>query len=88
MKIIGWDIGGAHIKAAKIDFKKKESETKQIYSPIWKNTNNLKKSIKLIKKKLGKCNYHAITMSAELSDIFLERSDGVKYIINLSSNVN
>ena len=45
MKIIGWDIGGAHIKAAKIDFKKKESETKQIYSPIWKNTNNLKKSI-------------------------------------------
>ena len=22
MKIIGWDIGGAHIKAAKIDFKK------------------------------------------------------------------
>ena len=23
MKIIGWDIGGAHIKAAKIDFKKK-----------------------------------------------------------------
>ena len=87
MKIIGWDIGGAHIKAAKIDFKKKESETKQIYSPIWKNTNNLKKSIKLIKKKLGKCNYHAITMSAELSDIFLERSDGVKYIINLSSKI-
>ena len=87
MKIIGWDIGGAHIKAAKIDFKKKKSETKQIYSPIWKNTNNLKKSIKLIKKKLGKCNYHAITMSAELSDIFLERSDGVKYIINLSSKI-
>ena len=87
MKIIGWDIGGAHIKAAKIDFKKKESETKQIYSPIWKNTNNLKKSIKLIKKKLGKCNYHAITMSAELSDIFLERSDGVKCIINLSSKI-
>ena len=87
MKIIGWDIGGAHIKAAKIDFKKKESETKQIYSPIWKNTNNLKKSIKLIKKKLGKCNYHPITMSPELSDIFLERSDGVKYIVNLSSKI-
>ena len=40
MKIIGWDIGGAHIKAVKIDFEKKKSETKQIYSPIWKNTNN------------------------------------------------
>ena len=24
MKIIGWDIGGAHIKAVKIDFEKKK----------------------------------------------------------------
>ena len=48
MKIIGWDIGGAHIKAAKIDFKKKSLKTKQIYSPVWKNINNLKKSISYI----------------------------------------
>ena len=87
MKIIGWDIGGAHIKAAKIDFKKKTSKTKQIYSPIWKNVNYLKKSIKLIKKKLGKTNYHAITMTAELSDIFPDRKNGVKHIINLSSKI-
>ena len=87
MKIIGWDIGGAHIKAAKIDFKKKTSKTKQIYSPIWKNLNYLKKSIKLIKKKLGKTNYHAITMTAELSDIFPDRKNGVKHIINLSSKI-
>ena len=52
MKIIGWDIGGAHIKAAKIDFKKKSLKTKQIYSPVWKNINNLKKSISYIKKKI------------------------------------
>ena len=84
MKIIGWDIGGAHIKAAKIDFKKKKSKTKQIYSPIWKNINNLGKSIKLIKKELGKSDYHAITMTAELSDIFLDRSHGAKYVIKLS----
>ena len=87
MKIIGWDIGGAHIKAAKIDFKKKTSKTKQIYSPIWKNINNLKKSIKLIKKKLGKTNYHAITMTAELSDIFPDRKNGVNHIVNLSSKI-
>ena len=87
MKIIGWDIGGAHIKAAKIDFKKKTSKTEQIYSPIWKNVNNLKKSIKLIKKKLGKTNYHAITMTAELSDIFPDRKHGVKHVVNLSSKI-
>ena len=87
MKIIGWDIGGAHIKAAKIDFKKKTSKTEQIYSPIWKNVNNLKKSIKLIKKKLGKTNYHAITMTAELSDIFPDRKKGVNHVVNLSSKI-
>ena len=87
MKIIGWDIGGAHIKAAKINFKKKTSKTEQIYSPIWKNINNLKNSIKSIKKKLGKTNYHAITMTAELSDIFPNRENGVKYIIKLSSKI-
>ena len=87
MKIIGWDIGGAHIKAAKIDFKKKTSKTAQIYSPIWKNKNYLKKSITLIKKKLGKTNYHAITMTAELSDIFPDRKNGVKYVVNLSSKI-
>ena len=87
MKIIGWDIGGAHIKAAKIDFKKKTSKTEQIYSPIWENINNLKNSIKSIKKKLGKTNYHAITMTAELSDIFPNRKNGVKYIIKLSSKI-
>ena len=87
MKIIGWDIGGAHIKAAKIDFKKKTSKTAQIYSPIWKNKNYLKKSITLIKKKLGKTNYHAITMTAELSDIFTDRKNGVKHVVNLSSKI-
>ena len=87
MKIIGWDIGGAHIKAAKIDFNKKTSKTKQIYSPIWKNLNYLKKSIKLIKKKLGKTNYHAITMTAELSDIFPDRKKGVNHVVNLSSKI-
>ena len=51
MKIIGWDIGGAHIKAAKIDFKKKTSKTAQIYSPIWKNKNYLKKNNYINKKK-------------------------------------
>ena len=87
MKIIGWDIGGAHIKAVKIDLQKKTSKTEQIYSPIWKNINNLKKSIKLIKNKLGKTNYHAITMTAELSDIFSDRVNGVKYIVKLSSKI-
>ena len=51
MEIIGWDIGGAHIKASKINFVKKKTLTKQLFCPIWININNLNKSILKIKKK-------------------------------------
>jgi len=87
MRIIGWDIGGAHIKAVKIDFIKKKSKTIRVYSPLWKNINNLKKSIKLIKKKLGKTDYHGLVMTAELSDIFKNRKIGAKYIVKLTSSI-
>ncbi|PPR37367.1 MAG: hypothetical protein CFH26_00776 [Alphaproteobacteria bacterium MarineAlpha6_Bin4] len=87
MRIIGWDIGGAHVKAIIIDFKKKKLKSSQIYCPIWKNLNNLKKAIKLTKKKLGKCDYHSVTMTAELSDAFINRKRGSKYIIKLTSKI-
>ena len=83
MEIIGWDIGGAHIKASKINFVKKKTLTKQLFCPIWININNLNKSILKIKKKLGGCDYHAITMTAELADIFKNRNEGTKKIINI-----
>ena len=82
MQIIGWDIGGAHIKVSKINFGKQKTTTMQLYCPIWMNINNLNNSILKIKKKLGSCDYHAITMTAELSDIFENRNKGTKKVIN------
>ena len=87
MIITGWDIGGAHIKVAKINFEKNKIITKQIYSPVWKNINNLYKSIKKVNQKIGHCNYHSITMTAELSDIFLNRKKGTAHIVNLCSKI-
>ena len=83
MEIIGWDIGGAHIKVSKINFSKEKTITKQLYCPVWMNINNLNKSILKIKKQLGRSDYHAITMTAELSDIFKNRNKGTKKIINI-----
>ena len=40
MQIIGWDIGGAHIKVSKINFGKEKTITMQLYCPIWMNINN------------------------------------------------
>ena len=83
MKIIGWDIGGAHIKASKINFDKNKIVTKQLFCPVWMNIKNLNKYVLKIKKYLGKSDYHAVTMTAELSDIFKNREGGTKKIINI-----
>ena len=83
MKIIGWDIGGAHIKASFFDFKKSKIKTRQIFFPIWRNYKKFIKTIALLEKKFPKCDYHAVTTTAEISDIFKNRKTGVKKIINL-----
>ena len=87
MEIIGWDIGGAHTKVSKINFGKEKTITKQLYCPVWINIKNLNKSILKIKKQLGRSDYHAITMTAELSDIFKNRIKGTKKIINILCEV-
>ena len=50
MKITGWDIGGAHIKAAKIDFLKKNSTTEQAQIAEEISKNNGGKSFKWAQK--------------------------------------
>ncbi len=83
MKIVGWDIGGANLKASIINFKNYKIKSNQIYCPIWLNIDNLRKSIISIKNNFGNCDYHAVTMTAELVDIFKNKKKGVKKIIEL-----
>ena len=83
MKIVGWDIGGANLKASIINFKNYKIKSNQIYCPIWLNIENLRKSIICIKNNFGHCDYHAVTMTAELVDVFKNKKIGVKKIIEL-----
>ena len=81
MKIVGWDIGGANLKASIINFKNYKIKSNQIYCPIWLNIENLRKSIICIKNNFGHCDYHAVTMTAELVDVFKNISDNVNIIL-------
>ena len=42
MRIIGWDIGGAHVKAIIIDFKKKKGKNRNIIKDMMGVGNNRK----------------------------------------------
>jgi len=80
--MIGWDIGGAHIKAAVINSSNEIVAIYQQPCPLWKGLRYLQVAVKQILHEIvaGDC-YHAITMTGELVDLFKDREDGVKQIM-------
>jgi (4-(4-[2-(gamma-L-glutamylamino)ethyl]phenoxymethyl)furan-2-yl)methanamine synthase len=81
--IIGWDIGGAHLKAAVLN---PHGQIVQIYQqscPLWKGLMQLVQAVTAITQQLPTATYrHAITMTGELVDCFAHRQDGVQQIIH------
>ncbi len=81
---IGWDIGGAHLKVACVDKNGKINFVEQIATPLWKGLECLKKSIPLVINQLPAGTHtHALTMTAELVDIFEDRESGLNSLITL-----
>jgi probable H4MPT-linked C1 transfer pathway protein len=80
--IVGWDIGGAHLKAAVVSPDGIISKVFQHPCPLWKGMDYLKQSVSqlLAEISLQDCK-HVITMTGELVDLFDNRDEGVKEII-------
>ncbi len=80
--IIGWDIGGAHVKAALIQ-NDVLAQVIQIACPLWRGLDQLIDAIQHILEKWQLADIdiqHAITMTGELVDLFPNRKTGVKQI--------
>ena len=79
---IGWDIGGAHVKAAVINAQGELLAVYQQPCPLWKGLEYLQQAVRTILTELtDQADVHAITMTGELVDLFIDRDDGVKQII-------
>jgi probable H4MPT-linked C1 transfer pathway protein len=79
--IVGWDIGGAHVKAAVINAGKIVAVYQQS-CPLWKGLGQLQQAVNAIMQELsGSDHRHAVTMTGELVDLFDNRDNGVKQII-------
>lgn len=76
---IGWDIGGAHLKAVLLDMDGLVLAATQVYCPLWRSLNELEVAIDKVLQKFN-ANLHAVTMTGELADIFANRRDGVMQI--------
>jgi (4-(4-[2-(gamma-L-glutamylamino)ethyl]phenoxymethyl)furan-2-yl)methanamine synthase len=74
--VIGWDIGGAHLKAARVKEGRVEAAV-QAATPLWLGLDSLDAAFDALHAKFGGADRHAITMTGELSDAFPSRREGV-----------
>jgi probable H4MPT-linked C1 transfer pathway protein len=87
-KTIGWDIGGAHVKAAVLNAQGEILNILQIACPLWKGLEYLEQAIQMILHSLEDASYlHCMTMTGELADCFTSRQQGVESIITCLHNL-
>lgn len=80
---IGWDIGGAHLKAVRLDDTGAVADVIQLPCPVWRGLDHLEQAITQVLQRFGHSAQHAVTMTAELADIFPNRHQGVISICQL-----
>ncbi|MBV8837308.1 MAG: H4MPT-linked C1 transfer pathway protein [Alphaproteobacteria bacterium] len=74
--VTGWDIGGAHLKAARAE-NGRIVDAVQLASPLRLGLERLRQSFGEAKARMGQSDRHAITMTGELADTFASRAEGV-----------
>lgn len=81
---IGWDIGGAHLKIASVSDTGKINFIEQHATPLWKGFDKLSEVLPEVVKRIPRGELlHAVTMTAELVDIFENRQLGINALTDL-----
>jgi len=88
MAILGWDIGGAHLKWAVCDTAGQLLRVGQRACPLWQGLNRLEQALDQVMAELAADDgtapedvLHVATMSGELVDAFSDRTTGVQAIV-------
>ncbi len=87
---VGWDIGGAHLKAVLLGNNGEIAQVLQLPCQLWRGLDQLENAIKdaLQTFKIGRSGaLHAVTMTGELVDLFSNRHIGVMEISNLAAKL-
>lgn len=74
---VGWDIGGAHLKAALVDAQGVAQQVHQLACPLWRGPQELVKAMAQLQALLPADAVSAVTMTGELVDYFPNRHTGV-----------
>ncbi|MFI5013494.1 MAG: hydantoinase/oxoprolinase family protein [Hyphomicrobiales bacterium] len=82
--IIGWDIGGAHLKAARAE-NGRIVRAIQAPCPLWLGLDRLDAAFARARRRVGSAEHHHITMTGELADAFASRAEGVATLARLAA---
>ncbi len=79
--VVGWDVGGAHLKAARLDETGAIERVIQLPCPLWQGLDRLEEAVAQALRALGPAGLHALTMTGEMADLFSSRTEGVNAIV-------
>jgi (4-(4-[2-(gamma-L-glutamylamino)ethyl]phenoxymethyl)furan-2-yl)methanamine synthase len=82
--VIGWDIGGVHLKAARAEYGRIVKAV-QFAAPLRGGVERLAEAFMRAKAELGAAEHHVVTMTGELADTFSSRPEGVEYLAMLAA---
>jgi len=81
----GWDVGGAHLKSARVDAAGMVTAVRQIPCPLWQGLERLEAAVDEALEPIDAGALagaaHALTMTGELVDLFEDRGAGVRAIV-------
>ena len=80
--VLGWDIGGANLKAAFVGGAGSEPSVLERPFPLWRESHRLAEALVEMASRLGAPRAMAITMTAELADCFATKRDGVAFVLD------
>ncbi len=82
--VIGWDIGGVHLKAARAEHGRIVKAI-QLAAPLRGGVDLLAAAFTRARSELGDADRHAATMTGELADTFASRTEGVACLATLAA---
>ncbi|NKI97876.1 hydantoinase/oxoprolinase family protein [Rhizobacter sp. SG703] len=82
--VIGWDIGGAHVKACLLQ-RGRVIDVAQWTCPLWQGIEHLERALQSARERWPAAARarHAVTMTGEMVDLFEHREEGVQRIAAL-----
>src|SRR5690349_13505332 len=83
--VVGWDVGGAHLKAARAEAGR-IVDVAQVPSPLWLGIDRLTEAVEALRPRFGAADLHAVTMTGELADLFATRAEGVARLTSVLRN--